>query len=933
MRTLRMIVAASVSVLLTFAIAWAQDKPTTAPAAKPAAATKPVAAPPVRRPAPPAAAAPEPMPVFSVLDSASTWRGLYSWNAPLVNSPEELVELRGKDIFNWMTVYPPEGWTAVDFDDSAWCRDRFSSRLRNGELDERAGGGSPSPNIRQISVRGKFTVNDPSAVKDLRLTLGIRGGAIVYLNGKELARQDMPAGEVKPGSASEPYPDNVFLKEDGKPVNWFGDRDIIKDIYVARVRRIEKLPVPAELLRKGTNVLAVEIHAAPYPEAFRKAGLQWATAGLVELRLQAPKLDGLVANVVRPQGIQVWNANLIEQIGETSWADPHDTLRPVRLAAARNGAATGKIVISSDQPLKGLTVKAADLAGPGGKKLPADVLRISSSRMAGQEEGMVPSFPAEIAVLKRDPRWAEPLRSRNAEGLPAIVDGAVACAYVTARIPKDAAPGQYKGTLTVTTQGLDKPCEVPVVLDVAGWTTPDPADFVYWYGLIQSPEGVALHYELPLWSDEHLKRIGKSFEMIRDLGAKVLFVLPEAETEYGNERGMVVWSRGQDGKLSDPDCSAVEKYVDVAMKHLGKPRFVVLAVWQYCDERTPPRVTVRDAQGELTNIEAPKYGTPEALEMWRPALHKIRDILARHGLADRILLGSGSDNFPSKATVGMFHEILPEAGWESHLHDTRGAPFMTYEGGQVPTKYISNVWGQWDNNDPATKRVYGWAFPPQTPGGLRTWLDRGTYDNASFTRFRTVPEQILLANRPGLGQIGADFWPYKRPDGKGTSPTYGRFPRSTQAGPGNKACTTNRLLYPGPDGAVPTVRYELTRENLQECEARIYLEKLLTEKPCRLSDELAKKCQTVLDERTRWHRLAYSHGNPQMVAFWPYSGWQQRTLDLFLCAGEAFAAVGMPQPPAAAPAKPVAATPAAPPAKPAAAPPAKPAATQPAVMK
>ena len=101
------------------------------------------------------------------------------------------------------------------------------------------------------------------------------------------------------------------------------------------------------------------------------------------------------------------------------------------------------------------------------------------------------------------------------------------------------------------------------------------------------------------------------------------------------------------------------------------------------------------------------------------------------------------------------------------------------------------------------------------------------------------------------------------------------------------------LLYPTPEGAVATLRYEASRENLQECEARIFLEKLLTAQPCPLPAELAKKCQDVLDARTRWHRILSAwqsidlNSTRKLAMFWAYSGWEERSAELYRCAAEA----------------------------------------------
>ena len=77
----------------------------------------------------------------------------------------------------------------------------------------------------------------------------------------------------------------------------------------------------------------------------------------------------------------------------------------------------------------------------------------------------------------------------------------------------------------------------------------------------------------------------------------------------------------------------------------------------------------------------------------------------------------------------------------------------------------------------------------------------------------------------------------------------------------------------------------MMRENLQECEARIFLERLLSAQPCPLPAELAGTCQAVLDERARWHRMRGLAA--ETVISWPCSGWQARTQKLYEAAAEA----------------------------------------------
>jgi hypothetical protein len=877
----------------------------------------------------------EEKPPFAILDGSGAWRALHSWNAPLVETPQGLQERRSRSDrgspterpdFHFMTAYPPPGWVEPDFDDSGWARRHYLARYANGECDVRAGGGSGSPYLRQLSLRGKFAVTEPAKVGQLSLTMAFRGGAIVYVNGKEVARAHLPAGRVEPGTPAETCPLKAYLKDNGKPWHWWDDHKAISaEAYPLRVRKLEKLAVPAHLLRRGTNLLAVELHAAPWPEAFTKAEPPWGTCGLIELHLQADKADGIAPNVARPRGVQVWNTSIAEQVLDVSWGDPHEPLKPVSMAGPRNGCCSGRVVVSSDEPMKGLRATMSEMTGPGGAKLPASAVRICygrfdpprGSRWGGvtdsselqwdhlpslRDDALLESPPAEAPVSVKQLR-ADYAQARRADGLlPKPPDGALQPVWLTVEIPKDAPPGDYRGSLAIALDGVAQPpAAVSIELKVIDWALPDPADYVFWMGMVQSPEAVALTYGAPLWSDRHCELVAKSLEWIGKLGGKVLYIPLGAESQYGNEQSLALWVKGADGKLTH-DLSRVEKYLDLALKHMGKPSFVVVGVWDSCMHvsaptalrRNFPRFSVLDPKtGETKTTDGPKHGSPESLEFWQPALTKMREVLARRGLAEAMLLGYCADHQPDKATVGVFRQILPDVSWQATRHPPRENDKLPYEGGTVPIRYQANVWGGWDNSDPDTRRAYGWTgahcrqWAPANPS-LRTWLDRGLFDACPIVQFRTACEQALLADRRGLGQIGADFWPVKGPDGKPTHTMVGRFPATSE---GNLGIYSGQLLYPGPDGPVPTARYQMMRENIQECEARIFLEKLLTEQPSRLPADLARRLQDLLDERTRWHRLLDPEHCPESSISWPASGWEARRLRLFEAAAEAAKAI------------------------------------------
>ena len=105
-------------------------------------------------------------------------------------------------------------------------------------------------------------------------------------------------------------------------------------------------------------------------------------------------------------------------------------------------------------------------------------------------------------------------------------------------------------------------------------------------------------------------------------------------------------------------------------------------------------------------------------------------------------------------------------------------------------------------------------------------------------------------------------------------------------------------------GPVASTRYEMMREGVQECEARIAIESVLTDaaRKGKLGEDLAKRCQDSLDERG-WMTIKgmahlqlsgpgwlyggwYDMEGPAGHVWFLGSGWQERSEKLFTMAAE-----------------------------------------------
>ena len=795
-----------------------------------------------------------------VLDDNSLWRHFavsrcaFARTADGKLEPWDLTPLRqGNGVWPMMvpkpatstasSPLPPTNWAGVNLDDGTWPRVRLPLPTPAGE------GARPQTRYgatAALLVRGKFEVKDPAQVKSCRLSLEYLGGVVVYVNGAEAVRRDMSGDKPDLLALAADYPAEAFTNPKGD----YADKP------PKRERSLQDFEIPAKLLRSGVNVLAIETHTAPVTVPYVKRAVEiaqglipWAPIGLLHARLSVTPVGAATATLQRPHGIRIWNCAAYDTLSVFDFGDPCESLRPVDIQAARNSVFSGRLMVSSDQPIKGLKVKVSDLkTAAGSATLPSSAVQVryavavvpgalpskrDDDPSGGQShlppdrfDGLLEVIPAEIPVSQA-PAPAD---------RKSLVAGAVAPLWFTVRVPREAKAGVYQGQIAIEAEGLPL-TNVPLRVSICDWAMTDTKDFRMRNMAYHSDGCVAEHYKVPFWSDKHLEMVGQSHALMAEAGSRHFYVSLE---------GFVRWIKQPDGSFKH-DFTFLDKYLDMIAKSVGKPQPLRIQAWgDRAGKEGKKRgnsmamVSVLDpATGKTEPFKSPSPITDEAaaLAFWKPAFDGAFQRIKARGWLDATAFGftsdqEGPDDFIAKFTK----QLWPEGAWVLVSHD---------------------VTADWkDNANPWVKLRYGCAvydFGYPSVRGYRALLQdrpvyfcntyRGNWRNFSpLTLQRRVGEDIIMSGRDGVSDFGADLFMYRDANGNLQSPKGPDWP----SGPG---WTQISMLYPGPDGPVASERYEMFREGVEIAETLFFIEQAIQGK--KLTPELQQKAEKALEARSQ----------------------------------------------------------------------------------
>ncbi|MEI7768201.1 MAG: glycoside hydrolase domain-containing protein, partial [Phycisphaerae bacterium] len=504
---------------------------------------------------------------------------------------------------------------------------------------------------------------------------------------------------------------------------------------------------------------------------------------------------------------------------------PANAPQIMHLTAARGGMASGMVVVADKAPIQSLTPVVSPFTGP--KPLAASAVRV---RFPTRERDL---GPGPDRLTPKD--WFDGLS-------PKLIPGeTVQPVLVTVDVPADTTPGLYQANLTVAGK------TTPIQLHVGAFTVPTPAQRQLYVELQQSPESLALRYNVPLWSDAHFTLIEQSLQQVARLGGNIMQIPVVTRTRLGYTTGLITFTRK--GTELVPDFTNFERYLALWIKTCGQPRFVILSVWDIGmaidKKKTDPDtqtvgVSVKDGAGWVT-VQLPNPELGQGDQPWRDVVLGAQARVIKAGLAQhQMLIGQQSDAKAGPVTTAMYQKIDPLLRWSVWTHGygyRSGKDGMESEHGAK----VGLARGP-DIGPGAEQKGLGRGYPQPTEGlvrinSLRCFIGENQSVNILW---RMSPDLSFGGEHQGgsngYGPIGLDFLSYLKPQpaagNRDEMERWKRNPWHNQWGgpfPNLQYCRLDRgqpgqITIAGPQGVLPTLRSEALAEGAIEAEARIALE-------------------------------------------------------------------------------------------------------------
>ncbi|MCM1109851.1 MAG: DUF4091 domain-containing protein [Clostridium sp.] len=266
--------------------------------------------------------------------------------------------------------------------------------------------------------------------------------------------------------------------------------------------------------------------------------------------------------------------------------------------------------------------------------------------------------------------------------------GAQRPVWATIDVPRDAAPGTYRGQIIVRDRYAPADLDtLSFAVEVIDRTLPAPGDQKFYLNFWQQPYAISRYYGVEPWSDEHLELLAPYADLLARAGQRnvsaILFYEPWGAQSNDKFEPMVETILGPDGKWSY-DYTVFDRYVEFMGRHGidGEIDCFTMIPWdrnyRYFDQ----------AAGEYRTLVC-SPGSEEYASLWKSFLGAFEKHLKEKGWDQRAMISIDERSLADMqqaisivkeaapglkiALAGNYHPEISDDLWSYTL--TMGDPF------------------------------------------------------------------------------------------------------------------------------------------------------------------------------------------------------------------------------------------------------------------
>lgn len=454
---------------------------------------------------------------------------------------------------------------------------------------------------------------------------------------------------------------------------------------------------------------------------------------------------------------------------------------------------SAQVAVTGKDGIKALRGSLSELRSESGSTIPASCVRVR--------------YGAYVPVDETMNMTADPLLETASVDVPANRAQPV---WLTVAVPGDAAAGLYEAKFSLSSAGGEGPV-FDFALEVLPARLPEPPDWSFYLNIWQDPNGVARAHDVPAWSEEHWTLLERHAANFGEHGLKSIMTSlvhdpwkgqsgytfdTMVEWQYPGE-----WTAGEAGKFTW-DFSRFDRYVSLMMDAGVRDKIDMYALVMGPGGTLDAHIRYLDTESGQYRTAQMQVGEPMWKEAWSAFLPVLREHLKQKGWFDVAVLGF--DEKTPKVMKVIF-DYLIETAPDFKVAMSGGFPGDERKWGDEIVYHIDDIRSpeRWEAVRPMVERMHA---DPDRFVSFYTACWPHFPNTFIFSSLRESRLMAWLAWKYGFD--GYTRWAVNAyPENVWEQPRY-RWPSGDMF-----------FVYPGPDGPLDSMRWELLRQGIQDYEA------------------------------------------------------------------------------------------------------------------